>query len=268
MKTGKFSWRLLLFPPPRVLIALVCPAVLLALPVPFFSTLAVRTLALCLCAYTLLSLVLRLPRLWHHGKRALSVVPHGGREWRARAMLLLGLLWNLSYAAFRMFFGVLTHSLWFCAEAAYYVILCVIRVTLVTEHLKARRAFRRGAYLLLLLSLAASGVVVLSVSENRTHSYSALLLVGVTLFSLSRGALAIYHIRYFKRERRPALLVAKAISLSGSLLSLFALQGTLLARFSESTALRTLCNLLTGGVVALVPLGIAIAFLHRTRQQK
>lgn len=276
MKKSTVFLRKLFLPRARTLILFVLPAVTFLLPLPLFDYLFFRVASLSLALYVLLSLFLRLPHLYRSGRAALLQRKQHKSEWWARATLFGGIFFNLLYALFRLFAGVFTDSLWFCAESIYYVILGSIRFSLVEEDrritaendpvrrdIAMNHSYRKGGKLLLLLALAMYGIVFLTIRENRTYVYPNFVIVGAVLFAVWRAGSAIYHLFHFRRQKSPVLLSAKALSLSAALLSLFALQGTLLARFGRSLAWRAAWNGISGSFISILLTVMALMMLRK-----
>ena len=276
MKKNAVFLKKLFLPRARTLILFILPAVTFLLPFPLFDHLFWRVASLSLALYVLLSLFLRLPHLYKSGRAVLLRRGHKKGEWWARATLLGGIFFNLLYALFRLFTGALTNSLWFCAEAIYYVILGSIRFSLVEEDRRITaksdpvqgdiaiyRSYRKGGRLLLLLALAMYGIVFLTVRENRTYVYPNFVIVGAALFALWRAVSAVYHLFRFRRQKSPVLLSAKALSLSAALLSLFALQGTLLSRFGRSLVGRAAWNGASGSLISVLLTVMALMMIRK-----
>ena len=279
MKKNAAFFKRLLLPRARTLTLLILPTVTFLLPLPLFDHLFWRIASLSLALYVLLSLFLRLPHLYRSGREALLRHGHRKKEWWTRATLFSGILFNLLYALLRLFAGVLTSSLWFCAEAIYYVILGSIRFSLVEEDrrimrestpvkqkLAMYRSYRKGGTLLLLLALAIYGIVYLAIRENRTYAYPDFIIFGAALFAAFRAGSAVYHLLHFRRQKSPVLLSAKALSLSAALLSLFALQGTLLARFESSLAWRAVLNGISGSLIGILLTVMALMMLKKGKK--
>lgn len=281
MQKFRAFWRRILLPRPRILLLFVFPAVIFLLPLSCFEHPAPRAISFLLALYVLLSLSLRLPLLYRLGRESLLRL-HAGKsraEWWARAALFGGLFLNLIYALFRVASGLLTHSLWFCAEAVYYMVLSAIRFALVEEdrrisaernrlerRVHAWKSYRKGGLLLLLLSLSAAGIVSLAIRESHTHSYPDLVVAATVLFTLWRLGSALYHLLRFRRRRQPIPLLSKAISLSAALVSFFGLQGTLLARFGQGVSNHALWNGLTGGFICISLSVMALLIIFKGKQ--
>ena len=280
MRKNAVFLRKLLLPRARTLILFILPAVTFLLPFPLFDHLFWRVASLSLALYVLLSLFLRLPHLYRSARDTLLRRGHQKREWWTRATLFGGILFNLLYALFRLFAGVVTDSLWFCAEAIYYVTLSSIRFSLVEEDRRIMaekdpvrrdiaiyRSYRKGGRLLLLLALAVYGIVFLAIRENRTYVYPNFIIIGAVLFAIWRAGSAIYNLLHFRRQKSPVLLSAKALSLSAALLSLFALQGTLLARFDRWLAWRAAWNGISGTFIGVLLTVMALMILSKGKSK-
>ena len=280
MKKRAVFWRKLLLPRARTLVLLILPAVTFLLPFRLFDHLFWRVASLSLALYVLLSLFLRLPHLYRSAHDMLLRRKHQKREWRARAALFGGILFNLLYALFRLFSGIVTSSLWFCAEAIYYVILGSIRFSLVEDDRRVMaendpvrrdiaicRSYRKGGRLLLLLALAMYGIVFLTIRENRAYVYPNFIIIGAVLFAAWRAGSAVYHLLHFRRQKSPVLLSAKALSLSAALLSLFALQGTLLSRFGRSLVWRAAWNGISGTFIGVLLTVMALMMLGKGKKR-
>ena len=262
------------------ILLLLLPAVVFLLPLPIVSYPFFRILGFSLAAIALLLLLWRVPRVVKNGRELLSAVYRRGiGDWLTRAALFGGILTNLSYATFRFVVGVQSNSLWFCAEAVYYLLLSAARILLVEEDRQindeinpvvgdtmAWRAYRRGGLLFLLLSLAASGIVILALREERTRGYPDIVVVGAILFTVWRAGLALYQILRHRRSR-PVLSLSKLLSLAAALLSFFALQCTVLVRYGRDFAYRLPLNAITGCAVCLALFVIGCFMLRRARRE-
>ena len=276
MKKNRIFWKRLFLPRARTLLLFILPAVIFFLPLPLFDHLLWRTLAFSLALYVLLSLLLRLPHLYRSGRDTLLRRGHKRREWWARATLFGGIFFNLLYALFRLCAGIFTNSLWFCAESIYYMVLGSIRFSLIEQDrrimaeksptdqsITTSRSYRKGGKMLLLLALAMYGIVFLTIRENRTYVYPNFIIIAAVLFALWRAGSAVYNVLHFRRQKSPVLLCAKALSLSAALLSLFALQSTLLSRFGTSLALRATWNSISGISISILITVMALMMLRK-----
>lgn len=254
-------------------------AVLAEIRVGFFIPYAAYLLAF----YVLTVLFLRLPLLFrgHHERNGSPLrLWFSGAVSRAKLALLLGTLANLVYAAFRLVTGAAYRSFWFAAEAIYYIILSLTRFLLTSKEQEAQDAdnncerldtewegYRRAAKLLFLLDVSLAGIVLSVLLQKQEKIYPDYILGFTAGYTFCRVALSVYQIFRFRREERPALRSAKALSLSATFLSLFTLQATFLPRFLPEKAV-TVCNAITGAAAFAGIFAIGIIMLTKAKRRK
>lgn len=194
--------------------------------------------------------------------------------------MLSGTLFNLVYAAFRLVSGAVYRSFWFAAEAIYYIILSLIRFLLTSKEQEAQNAgdtcarleaewtgYRHTAKLLFLLAASIAGIVLSVIFEKQERAYPDYILGLTAIYTLCRVAISVYQIFSFRKKDRPALLSAKALSLSATFLSLFTLQVTLLPRVLPAAPAR-LCNALTGAAAFLGVAAMGLLMLGKEKRRK
>lgn len=227
-----------------------------------------------LSAYTLTALCVRIPALWHAGRAAVEGNFYGRRylndkAWRARLSLYMGFFIHALYAVFKMVSGVFYRSVLFGAEAVYYLVLSLIRFVLMWGERKNDSAaewksFRLCGYLLLLLNAAMTGIAALVIRRNQSFEYAGAVIYATAAYTFFRLTLAAVQTVRFRKNSRPVLTASKVLNLSASLLSLFALQTALIARFGEDGRSAVLFNTLTGGAVCLAGVCLAVWMIARS----
>lgn len=239
--------------------------------------------AYLLALYVLLALFGKLPHLFLAQKDVLT--PRAffralkSDAARARLALPFGMLANLAFAAFRLVTGLFYHSFWFAAEAIYYIILSLIRYLLSKKETAAKEreaperltmeweAYRRTAQLLLLQDVSLGGIVLSVLLEEQTIIYPGYVLSISAIFTFFRVALSLRQIARFRKRESPALLSSKALSLCGSLLSVFTTQATVLSLFGKSPAV-PFFNAAAGGAAFLALPAIAVFMLKKAKRQE
>lgn len=239
--------------------------------------------AYLLALYVLLALFGKLPHLFLAQKDVLT--PRAffralkSDAARARLALPFGMLANLAFAAFRLVTGLFYHSFWFAAEAIYYIILSLIRYLLSKKETAAKEreaperltmeweAYRRTAQLLLLQDVSLGGIVLSVLLEEQTIIYPGYVLSISAIFTFFRVALSLRQIARFRKRESPALLSSKALSLCGSLLSVFTTQATVLSLFGKNPAV-PFFNAAAGGAAFLALPAIAVFMLKKAKRQE
>lgn len=277
-----------LFHPPLLLalpLAVLCACVLGYI----FSRRLEHTLAACLfypvCFYALLVLLLRIPAAVLRGRAAVHRNPYAERyltqaELRLRFSLLLGLVLNLCYAAFKFCTGLYYRSLWFAALAVYYTMLSMIRFTLLRSerriaHLEsaAQRALRGWTthrlcgWLMLFLNIAITAAVVQLLWQGQATVYPGLILYAAALYCFYRLAVCTISLFRLHGGGDPVLAAAKYLDLSAALMSLFSLQTAMFAVFGGSEEFRLSMVSATAVVVFPSVIYLSVRMLLRSSRQ-
>lgn len=168
---------------------------------------------------------------------------------------------NLLFAGFNGAVGIRSGSAWYFSLAVYYTILSLMRFFLLhyeffppkekkeeeKNNLEWKLRFRCGI-LLMSISIALSGVVVLVVFDGYGQTYpDHLTIYVVAMYTFSKMIASIVSIPKARRTKSPLVSSMKYIGYTDALVSLFSLQTAMFAAFGEGEAgLSTLMNTCTG----------------------
>lgn len=202
------------------------------------------------------------------------------RLFRARSGLLLGTAVNLLYGGFRLLGGGLYQSFWICAEGIYYVTLGAARglvaekegdgqdAATVAERIRAEwTGYRRAARLLLALAASLLGILLSMLLGKTAPALRGAFLKSSALFTAYRIGASAYQILAFRKMNRPALLAAKALSLSATFLSILSLQAAILPRFLPARAVLR-ANAVMGGLFVTAVVLIATIMLRKSKRRQ
>lgn len=232
-----------------------------------------------LSAYALVVVSCRAPELIKRCKNALYSNRHSRRyltetELRARISLYSGLCIHLIYAVFKLASGIYYNSVWLGAEAFYHIILSTTQFLLVrNERKKSSNAlsewhgYRLCGLLMLLLNLAISAFVVMTVFQDKSYVYSGIIIYATAAYTFYRLIIAFIQIGKFRKIKRPILSASKFLNLSASLMSLFALQTAMLTQFGTDGLNTKALNAATGGFVCFSVIYIAISMIIRSTKE-
>lgn len=193
------------------------------------------------------------------------------REFRARFSLYSGLAVNMFYAVFKCATGAVFRSAWLWAIGIYYVMLSLIRFTLLRnvritdkkEHNAERkiheyRSSRVCGIMMFALNIAMTGMTVQMIWRNRGYEYKGYIIYISAMYAFYCLINAIVNVVKFSKINNPILSSAKIISLAGALMSMFALQTAMFSAFGGGESYQRLMNTITGGVVCTAVLGMAV----------
>lgn len=200
---------------------------------------------------------------------------------RAEVSLYAGFLINLLYAGIKLFSGVFYKSVWFITLAVYYILLAVMRFSLL-HHVRRRekigddpsaqwRRYRLCGMILLFMNWALAGIIILVIHQNRGFDYPGVLIYVMALYAFYATITAVINIVKFRKYGSPVLSAAKAINLTAALVSMLSLETAMLTQFgaSDDVSFRQVMMAATGFGVSAIVLGMAIyMILHATKALK
>ena len=272
--------------PPKWVLLLVPPVVFAALIRIFLTGQnngAPAYLIYGLSAYCLTILVLPLPNLIRNTKasvmRRISGTAFGGRyvndlAFRGSVSIYQGMTVDFLYVVFRIVVGVRYASVWFISMAVYYLVLGVLRLSLILSYrhradMDELRCYRRTAWLLFLLNLPMGGMILLMVLTNSGYSYPGYIIYLSAVYAFYAIISSVINLVRFRRLGSPILSAAKVLNFIAALMSILGLQTAMIAQFSaESDSFRKMMNAITGGVIWLLVILTAVYMLHRSHRMK
>ena len=237
----------------------------------------------CMSAYCLTIWILPLPRLFRKAKEAmmhrLTGTVFGGKyigdlAFRGSVSIYQGMMVNFLYVVFRIFVGIRYASVWFLTIAIYYLLLGIMRLSLILSYrnrnMKSElRCYRRTAWLLFLLNIPMGGMIVLMVLTDSGYSYPGYVIYLSALYTFYTIILAIVNLVKYRKLGSPILSAAKILNFVAALMSLLGLQTAMISQFStKGEDFRRMMNALTGGGVWFSVILIAVTMLLRSRKMK
>ena len=148
--------------------------------------------------------------------------------------------YNSIYATFTLFLGLWHSSSWYLSIAAYYILLAIMRFSLLyysrsnkagDDVIAELKRFRFCGALLLLMNTALMGLTFYRTIENRDFLHHGATTTALGLFTLSLFALSIINIVKYRKFNSPILFAAKLISFVSALVSMLSLETAVISRF-------------------------------------
>ena len=176
---------------------------------------------------------------------------------------------NALYALFQLGLGLWHHSARFYAMAGYYLLLAVMRLSLVrhTSHHAAGedshtewRKYRFCGWLLLVMNLALAIFTLYFVFRIRTFLHHEITTISMAAYTFTALTLAIINAVRYRKYGSPAYSAAKAISLVSATVSMLTLENAMLTTFGQDSSemFRQIILGASGAAVILVVQGIAL----------
>ena len=232
-----------------------------------------------LSAYCLTVLILPLPKQIRNAKvcvmRRINDTAFGNKyvsdlAFRGSVSIYQGIAVNFFYGLFRIIVGIRYVSVWFISMAVYYLVLAVLRLSLILNYRHKSetdelRCYRRTAWWLFLLNLPMGGMILLMVLTNSGYSYPGYVIYLSAAYTFYTMVTSVVNLVRFRRLGSPILSAAKVLNFIAALMSILCLQTAMITRFStEGDGFRKMMNAITGGAIWRSVIWIAVYMLHRS----
>ena len=190
-------------------------------------------------------------------------------HFKAEVSLYFSLAITFFFSVYKAVMGIVFRSAWLGAIAAYYILLAVMRFSLL-RRIRAGRVDGscRGCGALLLVMTAVLGAInFYSIYRGQTVEYPGFMIYAAAAFTFYQLTMAIWNLLRYRTLRIAVYTASKILALASSLVSLFFLQTAMFRVFGDGGAWQQTMNLATGGVVYLIILILAAQLLRSSAKQ-
>lgn len=191
---------------------------------------------------------------------------------------------NVAYTVYNGVLGVMHQSEWFITMAVYYSLLGIMRYHAVhTGRIISRMedqslikkkelsVIKTEGILLLLLNLALSGVVLLTIVQDTAKRYSEIMVITIAAYTFYKIITSVINMIKVRKLQSPILITIRNISVADALVSVLTLQMTMLASFQGRSTLNiNQMNVMTGmaACILISLLGISMIYYSYKRNKK
>lgn len=195
---------------------------------------------------------------------------------RVETALYQGFIINLLYVGIKMFTGIFYRSVWFITLAVYYILLAVMRASLLhyvrdvdKNKVSEWRRYRLCGIILIFMNVALAGIVILVVYQNSGFEYPGMLIYIMAMYAFYAVITAVWNVIKFRRYGSPVLSAAKVINLTAALVSMLSLETAMLAQFgaADDPVFRQVMTASTGAGISMLVLGMAVFMIVRSTKQ-
>ena len=160
---------------------------------------------------------------------------------------------NMLYSAYHMIFGGITQSWWLLTIGTYYIILSIVRFSVLSS--KSARGFIRifTGVMLMVLSIPLAGIVILSHAKDRGTCFPLIPMLAIAVYAFTKITLATTNLIRIKKRLMEKERILRNISFADALFSIFSLQRSMLVSFDgmTETGIQAM-NLATGSCVCVI----------------
>ena len=182
---------------------------------------------------------------------------------------------NMAYTVYNGVIGIMNRSEWFITMAVYYSLLGIMRYRAVSTGRKISRmedpqqierrqlsVIRTDGILLMVLNLALSGVVLLTIAQETAKTYSEIMMISIAAYTFYKITMAVINMIKVRKMQSPILIVIRNIGAADALVSMLTLQATMLASFKETSSLdANRMNGITGLAVCILISALGVSMI-------
>ena len=186
------------------------------------------------------------------------------------------LIITLAFAVYNGSIAVVIKSIWFGALTAYYIVLIVLRGSILIYHGKSRRAALKGqperqtlindgklylacGILLLLLPVCLSFAILQMVRAGDSFEHKGITIYVYAIYAFFKIITAVYSFIKERHNNSMTIMATKNIKLADAMVSILALQTAMFREFGGLGDLSTvMMNAITGAVVCALTVAIGV----------
>lgn len=161
--------------------------------------------------------------------------------------------------------GIFLNSYWLITFAAYYILLCVIRLLLLAANRRIAvlsdeklcqtaewRVYGICGCLFMAMIVVLQGVIVLILKNGQGFHYDGFLIYAVAAYDFYCLISSIVYVIRKRKEHTPIIRAIKTIKLSTSLVSMLSLQTAMFASFGGKEDFQAFMNFTVGTVICVL----------------
>lgn len=277
--------KFIFLPLPLLLLLVVCSTVSL---VYVFSkeldTTVFAYVSYALSAYTLtvacIYAVKTFPSHYKIIKQKFYEHPYGNKYmtdigYKVRVSLYISLAINIVYSVFKLISGIVFSSFWWGAIAVYYIILTVIRFSLL-KYMRSKnqstlgewKRYRLCGIFTVFLNLSLSGIVFQMVWQNKAYSYPEIMVIASAAYTFYTVTVSVIDMIKYRKYNSPVMSASKAIRFAAALVSLLTLETAMLSAFGgNDTVFIQAMTASTGAAVCVIVLAMSIFMIIKSSKE-
>ena len=180
-------------------------------------------------------------------------------------------IFNVAYLVLVGTFAIISKSAWYISITIYYLVLSLVKGNVFIQKSKnpdkisQLKTYRISGIMLILLTIALSGIIVLIYTSNMYFEYAGLMIYVFATFTFYKLGVAIYNIFKAKKQSNLYIQNIRNINLASALVSIIVLQVALFQAFSPENN-TSFANGLTGAFISLIILSVGIYMIIKSNK--
>lgn len=184
---------------------------------------------------------------------------------RILKLALLSLIFNTAFAIYYLVFGISSGSWWLLTLGSYYLILSAVRFFVIRTK-KAAFAARLTGIMLILLSVPLASTVILAVIGDRGTKFHMIVMIAIATYAFTKITIASINLVRSRRSNSGTVITLRNIAFADALVSIFALQRSMLVSFEGMSASEIrIMNAALGSAVCILVFLLGVNLLRRKK---
>lgn len=182
-------------------------------------------------------------------------------------LAISSLIFNTAFAAYYLVLGFVSGSWWLLTLGSYYLILSIVRFVVLCSKSQEGFVTTFTGGMLIALSIPLVGTVILSVVRDRGHEFNMIVMIAMAAYAFTKITLATIKLIKSHSSTSVTLIALRNISFADALVSIFALQRSMLVSFKGMTEVEIMImNAVLGAVVCVLVFLLGINLIRHKKQ--
>ena len=190
--------------------------------------------------------------------------------------LTFAILLHFVYGLFKLGTGIYYMSWWFITFAVYYLILCLMKLSIVKDiknevvkNLKNEyKKLRLTGIILLFLNLVLTGMIILIIKQNQEITYAGFIIYIVAIYDFYLIISAVINVIKYRKDHSPLLASSKCINLTVAMISMISLEVAMVSQFgTNDSKFKFITTSIMGFVVCLINTTMSIYMIVRANKK-
>ncbi len=190
--------------------------------------------------------------------------------------LAFATLLHFIYGIFKLVTGIYYMSWWFITFAVYYLILCLMKLSIVKDIknevgknlIKEYKKLRLTGIILLLLNLILTGMIVLIIRQNQEITYAGFIIYIVAMYDFYLIISAVINVIKYKKNKSPLLASSKCINLTVAMISMISLEVAMVSEFgTNDSEFKMIMTSIMGFIVCIINTSMSIYMIVKSNKK-
>lgn len=150
---------------------------------------------------------------------------------KTRRLAFVSLVSNITFSVYHLALGIVSYSWWLLTLGSYYLILSIVRFTVLRTKQADYFIGKFTGWMLIALTAPLIGTVVLSIVRDRGHKLHMIVMIAMAAYAFTKITLATVSFIKSRQSTSATLIALRNISFANAFVSIFALQRSMLVSF-------------------------------------